>query len=216
MLKKFLPFVLLAIIIVVGISYIISQSKKADQKMAQEAAALEESQPDEELVEYCQITEKGDIKTVSCAPIPGMSYEAFTFTVPSDWEIEEKNVGDHLVNIYKDDYYIVINHTTTHGASCKFNDSGVNEEVIEPMDYTNANYVEISTGQDLYRRFVDERLSEYSSRTLFSTCVKARSGQVYQKPSAIGFISYNVPREFDEKKILELDEIVKTMKLQSL
>lgn len=154
------------------------------------------------------IEETDNWKTYTSEKLGDVSFNPFSIKYPSQWilSIERTDPDFFKLELTKEGYKLEIFQAGMGGAVCLF--KGDKDFEGSNADYKSKNYVEIETNIGLLRRV--ELTSNSPDSIRFSICNKLNS-EYFEKPTQIGSISYEVPKNYDLKLIEEMDKIIKTL-----
>ena len=141
-------------------------------------------------------------RTYTVTKLHDTTFLSYSVTYPSSWELRLSESEYHrTLSLWKDDAYeIRIYQAGFGGGMCR-----------------DTSFTQIESGIGSLRKFKSS--SRYSDRedvTSFMFCHKdgRRLNEYtdYTEPTAVGSISYTVPKNFDPNTIDAMDEIIKTLK----
>lgn len=141
-------------------------------------------------------------QTVTGGGLSGLSFSAYTITVPADWTVTKAETsGTQKISISKNGYTLSIYQAATGGAQCVYPGDAAGE-----MSTSFGPYTTISDGMGAEYR----RATPTTSTTGFTVCQK--SGTTFGLPTSFGHVSYGTPASPDPAILKQMDNIFATLK----
>lgn len=145
-------------------------------------------------------------------------YKNLEFKYPSAWNFETpENNDEKTLKIGKDDHFIISSRRDIGGSQCVYSDTKTEDilpwaEGVKPI----SDFTELSFGSRVFRRSKIITSSGFftekeKNRTVFSFCQKEPSG-VFGSFAFGETFYYDVPENYDENLLKEMDDIVLSAK----
>ncbi len=150
--------------------------------------------------------------TYKSTQLPENSLKAYSIKHPTDWnlKIDTDKIGYHKLTLSKQNHLITIFQDAFGGGGCIFEG-----EVPEGPygDYRNKKYTQIESGIGTLRRLELDTQTNNPNVTTFGFCIST-DGKNYGSPTHIGIITYEVPKNYNQILIDEMDKIIKTVAIE--
>ncbi len=138
------------------------------------------------------------------------SFPSYTISYPETWtkDVENDGVTDSIV-LVKGEYSIKIFQAPSEGGLCVFEDPLPTGNPFV-QDFRGKKFVDIVTDTGILRRIARPSQNSFTNYTF---CMKTpASNGSFGMPTTYGFITYSVPDNEDKNVLLEMDQIIKTLK----
>jgi hypothetical protein len=141
----------------------------------------------------------------------GISFPAYTITIPADWTVTHTNnpgesPSDYLT-VSKGSYQFKIMQGATGGAMCLY--PGEPDQEGPSSRYTS--FVEFTgTNTNIFRRGTSPAPSGYASG--YTVCMKNGNDASYGQPTGFGHISYGAPASPDPSILTQMDTMIASLK----
>jgi hypothetical protein len=165
------------------------------------------SQTFDQILSTFQFVDKNGLVHFTSEKSEGVTYPKFSIDYPPKWKIDGPNVFS------KGDYSIGIYQPPSSGYACIFRDSPAQSEGTPQRDLTKTAYVQIKANTNVLRYYKDD-IKNDKNKIVFRFCDNwPNLANVFESPTEIGWIQYEVPENYDTSILKEMDEIVKTIKI---
>ena len=145
------------------------------------------------------------------------NYKNLQFKYPVGWTFQTPELsGELTLRLSKDDHFIISGRRDIGGSQCVYSDTKTEEilpwaEGVKPI----SDFTELSFGSRVFRRSKiitsSGFFTEKENRTVFSFCQKEPSG-VFGSFAFGETFYYDVPENYDENLLKEMDDIVLSAK----
>jgi len=169
------------------------------------------NQVSEPVVERFPLDQNGTTQ-LTVHPSKLTNYSIFSFTVPADWEIQEKQ-GENVVALTKNNYEIMFSQPSVGGGACVFPDTDLTGTNDLLADYpVIEDYVEIRFQQGVLRRHEQQYPADDPTQSAFTICENMQdTSNVFEVPLNGAFVSYITPKNPSAAILREMDSILETM-----
>lgn len=151
---------------------------------------------------------KADLVTYTSTALPGNALKPYSISYPLTWARDVKRTGEIVddFTLTNGGYTLTISQGPAGGSGCIFEGEVPNGPFA---DYRDKKFFELVSANGIFRRF--ENTSEGSKNIVITFCQKGADTKFFMG-STVGYITYEVPKNYDNNIILKMDDIFKTIK----
>ncbi|MFC1622984.1 Gmad2 immunoglobulin-like domain-containing protein [Patescibacteria group bacterium] len=144
----------------------------------------------------------------------------YSVMYPSDWTVDSSKAvlgkSDPYqilkFSIEKDGYKFILTIPSAWGPGvCAFDGDNLSNFDGPMAGDFKGSAVEVGVNEGAYKRLDSHIMDMDGKNATWSICYKQKGEQYFVSSSALGFISYEAPKNYDKKMIGVLDEILKTI-----